>query len=49
MTANALSGDREVCLAAGMDDYIVKPLVPDSVHAILAKYLRPAPTLSAQA
>jgi len=49
MTANALAGDREVCLAAGMDDYIVKPLVPDSVHAILAKYLRPAPTLSAQA
>jgi CheY-like chemotaxis protein len=41
MTANALSGDREVCLAAGMDDYIVKPLVPDSVHAILTKYLPP--------
>ncbi|MBK8476689.1 MAG: response regulator [Opitutaceae bacterium] len=40
MTANALSGDRELCLAAGMDDYISKPLTPDSVQAIIAKYLK---------
>ncbi|MBK8476688.1 MAG: response regulator [Opitutaceae bacterium] len=40
MTANALSGDRELCLAAGMDDYISKPLTPDSVQAILTKYLK---------
>ncbi|MBK8476691.1 MAG: response regulator [Opitutaceae bacterium] len=41
MTANALSGDREICLAAGMDDYVSKPLTPDSVRAILEKYLKP--------
>ena len=41
MTANALSGDREICLAAGMDDYISKPLTPESVRAILEKYLKP--------
>jgi CheY-like chemotaxis protein len=41
MTANALTGDRETCLAAGMDDYVSKPLTPDTVRAILDKYLKP--------
>ncbi|MFT3831242.1 MAG: response regulator [Opitutaceae bacterium] len=44
MTANALSGDREICLGAGMDDYIPKPLSPESVSAMLERYLGPAAT-----
>ena len=39
MTANAMTGDRELCLSVGMDDYITKPLRPDIVKGILTKYL----------
>jgi CheY-like chemotaxis protein len=39
MTANAMSGDREICLDAGMDDYVAKPLTPVSLNKVLEKYL----------
>ena len=41
LTANALSGDRERCLEAGMDDYLTKPLSLLQLHAQLTKWASP--------
>jgi signal transduction histidine kinase len=43
MTANATKEDREACAAAGMDDYIAKPITVDAVAVVLTSYLQPAP------
>ncbi len=40
MTANAMQGDRELCLEAGMDDYISKPVNPEALSAVLEKWTR---------
>ncbi|MEN0036456.1 MAG: response regulator [Cellvibrio sp.] len=39
LTANAISGDREHCLARGMDDYLSKPFSQDQLHELLARWL----------
>ena len=39
MTANAMKGDRELCLEAGMNDYITKPIKRDIVFDMLDKWL----------
>jgi CheY-like chemotaxis protein/HPt (histidine-containing phosphotransfer) domain-containing protein len=48
MTANAMQGDREKCIAAGMDDYLPKPVRPEGLQAMLElhgpKLAKPAVT-----
>ncbi|RZU48063.1 signal transduction histidine kinase [Fluviicoccus keumensis] len=42
VTANAMSGDREHCLSAGMDGYLSKPFRRDELYQALRRWLRPA-------
>jgi PAS domain S-box-containing protein len=43
MTASAMTGDRELCLQAGMDDYVTKPIVAPQLAEVLARWIAPVP------
>jgi PAS domain S-box-containing protein len=41
MTANAMQGDRERCIAAGMNDHVAKPIEPEDLWKALLKWIKP--------
>src|SRR3546814_12423071 len=43
MTANAMAGDRQKCLEAGMDDYLAKPVTREQLLATLARWIPQTP------
>jgi signal transduction histidine kinase/CheY-like chemotaxis protein/HPt (histidine-containing phosphotransfer) domain-containing protein len=44
MTANAMEGDREKCLQAGMNDHVSKPIDPDLLYAAVKRWVKPRHT-----
>jgi len=49
MTANAMQADREACRAAGMNDYVAKPIEPQELFQALLKWVKPREVATAQA
>jgi CheY-like chemotaxis protein/two-component sensor histidine kinase len=47
MTANAMQGDRERCMAAGMNDHVAKPIEPEDLWKALLKWIKPRREIAA--
>lgn len=43
LTAHAMKGDREICMQAGMDDYLGKPIHPMELWAVIERWRQPRP------
>jgi CheY-like chemotaxis protein len=43
MTAHAMQGDEQICLAAGMDGYVSKPINPQKLQAAIAELVSAVP------
>ena len=48
MTAGAMPGDRDKCIAAGMDDYLAKPVRPEDIRALIERWASAAKTQRAK-
>ncbi|QPK61540.1 PAS domain-containing protein [Methylomonas sp. LL1] len=48
MTANVMSDDRNKCLQAGMNDFIGKPILPETLYSILLKWIEPRTVIHAK-
>jgi CheY-like chemotaxis protein len=46
MTANAMQGDRDRCIAAGMNDHVAKPIEPEDLWIALLKWIKPRHRIS---
>jgi CheY-like chemotaxis protein len=48
LTANALVGQRETCLAAGMNDFLTKPIQPEALYDAISRWARPRDYVDAE-
>jgi len=49
MTANAMAGDREKALEAGMNDHVAKPIDPEQLYAAIKRWFKPSATMMSRA